>query len=93
MGFGIMELLFALIVLGMGYIVLQSAGRPDAALQGLGKLIGRIMIGISTILILLNLSILTTVIVRVMTGQKMQVSQQDRAVRTAPAPRPAPAVK
>lgn len=87
MGFGIMELLFALIVLGLGYIVLQSAGKSDGGLQGLGKIIGRVMIATSTILIILTLYVFTSMIIRAITGNRAQAVQQERVVKPAPVTR------
>ncbi len=46
MGFGIMELLFSLIVLGLGYAVLHLASKSDASIQSLGKIIGPSIAGI-----------------------------------------------
>lgn len=84
MGFGIMELLFALIALGLGYTILNLASKSDAGMQGLGKAIGWAMIAISTVVILLTLYIFTTIIVRSITGPKVQTIQQERVVKPAP---------
>ena len=88
MVFGIMELFFALIVLGLGYVVLYLAAKSDGGLQGLGKLIGRIMLIISTIMILLTLYVFTVAIIRTVTGNRAQSVQPSRAVPPASTPRP-----
>jgi hypothetical protein len=87
MGFGMMELLFSLIVAGMGYIVLHLAGRSEGGMRLLGKIIGRIMIVVSTIVIILTLYILTNVIIRSMVGNRMQTVQQERVVKPVQTPR------
>ena len=87
MGFGIMELLFALIVLGLGYTVLHLASNSSGGLRSLGKIIGRIMIIVSTILIILTLYIFTNIIMRTITGNKAQPVQQERVVKPTPSSR------
>lgn len=87
MGFGIMELLFSLIVLGLGYIVLYLAGKSESGMQGLGKLIGRVMVIISAATAILALFLFTTVMVRSVIGNRPQLSVQEHAAKPIAAPR------
>ncbi|MDD5173558.1 MAG: hypothetical protein PHV48_01875 [Candidatus Omnitrophica bacterium] len=89
MGFGMMELSFSLIVLGLGYIVLHLAGKSEGGLRILGKIIGRVMVVISAIILILTLYIIANVIVRSIIGNKTQMAQQERVIKPSTAARTA----
>lgn len=85
MGFGIIELLLvALIALGVGYIVSHLAGKPEGGSQGFGKIIGRAIMIVSTIVLILTLYILANVMIRAMIGPRMQAAGQERVVKPSP---------
>ncbi|MDD5432019.1 MAG: hypothetical protein PHO70_03420 [Candidatus Omnitrophica bacterium] len=88
MGFTITQLLFSLVVLGLGYIVLYLANKPGNQLQKIGKIIGLAMVSLSALCIIFTLFIMFMILSHQPSGRNMrQPVQQGNAARPAQPPR------